>query len=107
MRYNDGASKRIHGDFWYVDKARSQDSNLAVRRSGLIILLSFNVIGITAGNFMTGAISDLLEPRLGIQSLRWALAMTMVGALVGLVLMQYSTRRLHRDLVSGDRPAEA
>jgi len=75
--------------------------------SSAIILLSFNVIGITAGNFMTGAISDLLEPRLGIQSLRWALAMTMVGALVGLVLMQYSTRRLHRDLVSSDEPKEA
>jgi predicted MFS family arabinose efflux permease len=70
--------------------------------SSAIILLSFNLIGITAGNFITGLLSDLLEPSLGVESLRYALALTMLGTLGGIVLMQYSARRLPMDVAAAN-----
>lgn len=68
--------------------------------SSAIILLSFNIIGIAAGNLVTGALSDALRGAFGVESIRYALALTMTGAVIGVVLMIYSARRLHDDMAA-------
>lgn len=66
--------------------------------SSAIILLSFNLIGITAGNLVIGLLSDALEPVYGIEALRYALALTLFASVIGVVLMTYSARRLSHDM---------
>jgi len=69
--------------------------------SSAIILLSFNIIGVAGGNLVTGALSDALRSTFGVESIRYAMALTLSGSVVGVALMAYSSHRLFRDMTSG------
>lgn len=71
--------------------------------SSAIILMSFNIVGVALGNLATGVLSDWFEPTRGVDALRYAMALTTLGAVVGAVLMVYSAMRLPRDMATGPR----
>ncbi|MGH8446853.1 MAG: spinster family MFS transporter, partial [Solimonas sp.] len=70
--------------------------------SSAVILLSFNIIGIAFGNLVTGMLSDALVPAYGNESIRYALAWTLLASLVGLALMIYGAARLPEDIKAGE-----
>jgi MFS family permease len=66
--------------------------------SSAVILFSFNILGIALGNLATGLLSDGLEPRYGVEALRYALAATLLAGVVGFVLTLYGAHKLPGDL---------
>lgn len=65
-----------------------------------LLLFSVNVIGGALGPFFVGAVSDLLAPTMGIESLRYAL-LAVTWTMPASVLFYYlGTRTLERDLES-------
>jgi MFS family permease len=63
-----------------------------------IQFLILNLLGPGAGVSCVGLMSDLLAPRYGVASLRYALMATFGVAGVGIVLFLYAAQRLPRDL---------
>ncbi len=62
------------------------------------LLFCLNVIGGGLGPFLVGLMSDLMEPSLGRESLRYALMALTVPILLSLVFYFLASRRLKRDL---------
>ncbi len=62
-----------------------------------ILLFIINIVGAGAGPFIVGAISDLLEPRYGVESIRYALASVSLLALVGCAFLVTCGRYLEAD----------
>lgn len=70
-----------------------------------LMLLAFNLIGFFLGSWLVGLINDLLEPRLGIESVRYSL-LIILGASVWAALHNFlAARTLARDLRVKDAPA--
>ena len=65
--------------------------------SSAVILLSYNLVGMAAGNFTTGLLSDLLAPVYHEESIRYALALATMVALIGFGLTIYGANHLKRD----------
>lgn len=71
-----------------------------------IQFLILNLLGPGAGVSFVGLMSDLLAPRYGVWSLRYALIATFGAAAVGIALFLYAAQRLPRDLeAQGDTRA--
>ncbi|MBU2117375.1 MAG: MFS transporter [Alphaproteobacteria bacterium] len=66
--------------------------------SALFLLIN-NLLGIAVGFYYFGAVSDLLEPRFGEESLRWAIYTGMGFYLLAAVLLIGASRTLKRDWV--------
>jgi hypothetical protein len=66
-----------------------------------VLLLILNLIGMGVGPQFVGILSDLLAPRFGVESIRWALLVTIViGALWSAVHYFLAARTLREDLAS-------
>lgn len=71
--------------------------------SGALLLLIGNLIGLGLGPLVIGVLSDLLEPQLGQDSLRYALLVAPVAAIVGATLYFRATRTLSEDIVRAEK----
>jgi predicted MFS family arabinose efflux permease len=67
-------------------------------RAGAILLFVLNIIGLGTAAPIVGALSDLLEPVLGANSLRWALMISVVTALTGAFCYWRASLTLEEDL---------
>jgi predicted MFS family arabinose efflux permease len=65
------------------------------------LLFCLNVIGGGVGPFYVGALSDLLQPSLGLESLRWALLTLTVPMGLSALFFFLAARSLRRDLARG------
>ncbi len=63
-----------------------------------ILFLILNLIGLGIGPWATGLISDLLQPTLGSESLRWALIIVILGNVWCAVHYYFSAKHLSCDL---------
>ena len=63
-----------------------------------ILFLILNLIGLGIGPWATGLISDLLQPTLGSESLRWALIIVILGNVWCAVHYYFSAKHLSGDL---------
>ena len=63
-----------------------------------ILLFIINIIGLGFGPLITGVISDLLNPKFGNLSLRWALCFNIVPIMISLMLYYLSSRNYIKDL---------
>jgi MFS family permease len=63
-----------------------------------ILLFVLNIIGLGLGPQTVGFISDLLQPSLGSDSLRWALLSTVITALAGAYCYWQASRTLQKDM---------
>lgn len=63
-----------------------------------ILFFVLNIIGLGLGPFLTGLASDLLMPRFGQDSLRYAMVLSSLVALVAIALLWIGSRRLPVDL---------
>ncbi len=74
-----------------------------------ILFFVLNMIGLGLGPFLTGLTSDLLAPRFGDQSLRYAMVLASMTGLVAIVLFYLGARKLPADLArrQSDRDALA
>ena len=66
--------------------------------SALFLLLN-NLLGIAGGFYFFGAMSDLLAPRFGDESLRWAIYTGMGFYVLASVLLMGASRSIKRDWV--------
>jgi len=66
--------------------------------SSSILFLVLNFIGLGLGPLVVGMISDYLQPSLGEQSLRWALASTLVVSVVAILLFFKASQYIKEDL---------
>jgi hypothetical protein len=67
-----------------------------------ILFLMINLIGLGFGPLVVGMISDLLEPALGVESLRWAMSSVVMVSVVVYLLFFASSRKLMADLKRKD-----
>ncbi|HEY1612986.1 MAG TPA: MFS transporter [Rhizomicrobium sp.] len=67
-------------------------------RAGAILLFVLNIIGLAMAAPIVGALSDLLEPSLGPDALRWALMISIVTGLAGAFCYWRASRTLLADL---------
>lgn len=74
-----------------------------------ILFFVLNMIGLGLGPFLTGLTSDLLAPRFGDQSLRYAMVLASMTGLVAIALFFVGARKLPADLArrKSDRDALA
>lgn len=63
-----------------------------------ILFFVLNIIGLGLGPFLTGLASDLLSPRFGTESLRYAMVISAMTGLVALGLLWLAARQLPADL---------
>jgi len=63
-----------------------------------ILFFVLNLIGLGLGPLFVGIISDYLEPTMGVLSIRWALASTLVVSLVAIGLFFKASKHLNKDL---------
>jgi predicted MFS family arabinose efflux permease len=63
-----------------------------------VLFLVLNLIGLGLGPLFVGAVSDWLAPNYGIESLRLALASTLMVSLVAISLFLLAGKHLHKDL---------
>ncbi|MCF6195008.1 MAG: hypothetical protein L3J46_11815, partial [Kangiellaceae bacterium] len=66
--------------------------------SSAMFFLVLNLIGLGFGPLYVGFISDLLEPTLKEESLRWALAATFPISLIAIGLFFAASKQLAKDL---------
>jgi len=68
--------------------------------SSAILFLVLNLIGLGFGPLVVGMISDFLSPTYGAESIRWALATTLVVNLAAIYLFFMSAKHLNTDLLA-------
>ncbi|MDP4918310.1 MAG: MFS transporter [Haliea sp.] len=71
-----------------------------------ILFFVLNMIGLGLGPFLTGLTSDLLAPRFGTDSLRYAMVIASCFGLVAIGLFYFGARQLPADLEKRRRSAE-
>ncbi|MGI9551829.1 MAG: spinster family MFS transporter [Aurantibacter sp.] len=69
--------------------------------SSAILFLVLNVIGLGFGPFITGILSDVLQPSMGVEALRWALTSTLLACVLGGVFFLMAAKSIRGDLRSG------
>lgn len=62
-----------------------------------VMLLGYNIIGMTGCNFVIGYLSDLWADSLHVDSVRYAMAVTQLAAVAGVVCTIYAIVRMPRD----------
>jgi MFS family permease len=68
-------------------------------QAAAVLLLILNLVGMGLGPQLVGLLSDLLAPRFGAESIRWALLVTVtLGALWSIVHYALAARTLREDL---------
>ena len=65
-----------------------------------ILLFILNIIGLGLGPQFTGIVSDILNPSLGADSLRWALVVSLIFNLISAVLYLLAARTIKEDLAN-------
>ena len=71
-------------------------------QAAAVLLLILNLIGMGLGPQFVGVLSDLLAPRFGVESIRWALLATIVvGALWSALHYFQAAKTLRQDLAAG------
>jgi hypothetical protein len=70
-------------------------------QAAAVLLLILNLIGMGLGPQFVGVLSDWLAPRVGVESIRWSLLVTIVvGALWSAVHYFLAARTLREDLAA-------
>ncbi len=75
--------------------------------AGAILMFSSNLIGVGLGPFAVGALSDVLAPALGDESLRWALVLMKALPLLAVYHMWLASRVFTEELREAPPTAEA
>jgi predicted MFS family arabinose efflux permease len=70
--------------------------------SGALLLLVGNLIGLGLGPLAIGVLSDALEPRFGVESLRYALLLAPIAAVVGAALYFRAATTLRADIARAE-----
>lgn len=70
--------------------------------SGALLLLIGNLIGLGLGPLAIGVLSDMIEPRFGDESLRYALLLAPVAAVAGAFLYFRAARTLQKDIARAE-----
>lgn len=65
-----------------------------------ILFFILNIIGLGFGPFVGGVISDALQPTLGIDALRWALANSVIASLLSAVCLYTASKSIQKDLIA-------
>jgi len=63
-----------------------------------IVLFVLNLIGLGLGPTLVGVLNDALEPRYGVQAIRWSLMLLLIAGSWGVVHSLLAARTLERDL---------
>ncbi len=63
-----------------------------------IFLFVINILGLGCGPLVTGMVSDLLMPSMGVESLRWALSSSLVANVLGAILFLIAAKTLRNEL---------
>jgi len=63
-----------------------------------VFFMVINLIGLGFGPLVVGVISDLLKPTLGIESLRWAMSITLVVSIASVILFFSAAKKVLVDL---------
>jgi len=69
-----------------------------------VLFFILNIIGIGLGPLFAGILSDLFEPSLGVESVRYALAITVIADLIALYLFYKGAQTLKEDLLDNSEP---
>jgi hypothetical protein len=67
-----------------------------------ILFFVLNLIGLGFGPLVVGMISDLLDPSVGVESLRWAMSIVIVVSFIAVLLFLSAAKRMG-DAVREDR----
>ena len=67
-----------------------------------VFFFLINLIGLGLGPQVAGLVNDLLEPRFGVESIRWSLTLCSSGLVVGSLLLWIASRHLLEDLKARD-----
>jgi MFS family permease len=70
--------------------------------SGALLLLVGNLIGLGLGPLAIGVLSDALEPRFGVESLRYALLLAPIAAVIGAALYFRAATTLRADIARAE-----
>ena len=65
-----------------------------------LLVLSLTLLGQGAGPLVVGALNDLLEPRYGVEAVRYSLVIVLSTSLVGAVMLALAARDYRRDVAS-------
>ena len=66
--------------------------------SSSVLFLALNLIGLGFGPLFVGFVSDLLQPSLGVEALRWAMASTMFMSCIAIYLFMKASKYIDEDL---------
>ncbi len=66
-----------------------------------VVFFVLNIIGLGLGPVTVGAVSDALEPLVGVESIRWAIMTTAFAAFIGSALYFRAAAHVKRDLAEG------
>jgi MFS family permease len=95
----------IVSSFWigptYAAIQTLTPSHLRSQASALLLLL-LNLIGMGLGPLVVGALSDLLAPALGAQSIRYAMLISLVTVLIGSTLYWMGGNQYRNAVDKGD-----
>ena len=72
-----------------------------------LLVLSLTLLGQGAGPLVVGALNDLLEPRYGIEAVRYSLVIVLSTSLVGAAMLALAARDYRRDVASLRRVPDA
>ena len=64
-----------------------------------ILFFVLNIIGLGFGPFVGGVISDMLQPTLGIDALRWALSNTAIASIISAFCFYMASKTIRKDLM--------
>ncbi len=70
-----------------------------------VLFFVLNLVGLGFGPLTVGKISDLLAPRLGVESLRWAMSIIMVVSVASTILFFIAAKKITVDLKQKDETA--
>jgi predicted MFS family arabinose efflux permease len=73
-------------------------------QAAALLLFTLNIIGFGTGPVLVGLESDLLAPRFGVDSIRWAMLSTAVTWLIAAWCFWMASRNLKRDLAAANVP---
>ena len=73
--------------------------------SSALLLLVGNLVGLGLGPFVVGVLSDVLEPSFGTESLRKALAVVPLAAVLGGLFYLRAAHSLREDIERAERAA--
>ena len=66
-----------------------------------VVFFVLNIIGLGLGPLTVGAVSDALEPSLGVESIRWAIMTTAGAAIIGSMFYFRAAMHVEKDLKTG------